>query len=87
MPVTGNREQCLALGVNLGWAQQGAAFGGRPARMLAEDLERVRSHAGAAGYRNFDGMVAAAMSEIRANQNLNAATRINALINFLQAQH
>jgi hypothetical protein len=172
MPVTENREQCLALGVNLGWAQQGAGFGGRPARLLGEDLERVRGHAGAAGFtnftsfvdialtklnqfqpvasivpevngliatfqssssgialqsldlgirlgtvgqgtlastrplnlalddlkaaelhahavgfKNFEGLVATAMSQIRAGQNLNAANEINALINFLQAQH
>jgi len=172
MAVTGNREQCLALGVNLGWAQQGAAFGGRPVRMIAEDIERVRNHAGAAGftnftsfvdiaitklnqfqpvgniipevngliatfqgessgialqtldlgirlgtagqgvlastrplnlalddlnaallhghaagYRGFEGLIATVRGQIQSGQNLNAANEINALINFLQAQH
>jgi hypothetical protein len=163
-------EQCLALGVNLGWCQQGAAFGGRERHMLTADLERIRNHAGAAGftgftnfadtavtkldrmqplaniipevnglialcqgsaagialqtldlglrlglagqgelagtrpqaaddlnaaqlhahaagYRGFEGMLAAALARVRAGQGLNAANEINDLIEFLQKQH
>jgi hypothetical protein len=31
----------LNLGLNLGWLQQGAGFGGRPINEMTQDLERV----------------------------------------------
>jgi hypothetical protein len=47
---TRTRGVNLSLGINLGWLQQGAAFGGRPINEMTADLERVRASAAAAGY-------------------------------------
>jgi hypothetical protein len=64
MSVTGNRAQNLALGINLGWIQQGAAYGGRPVQEMTADLERIRNHAGLAGYTGFSGYIDVALSKL-----------------------
>lgn len=63
-----NRAQNLSLGINLGWLQQGAGFGGRPAQEMTADLERVRNHAGAVGYGNYNGYVDIALSKLHSGQ-------------------
>lgn len=85
MPVTGNRALTLGLGINLGWIQQGAAFGGRPTHELAADLVRIRDTAAAAGYSGFQGYVDAAHKKLSAGQPpANIVPEINALIGVFQ---
>ena len=68
MPVTGNRAWNLALGLNLGWLQQGAGFGGRPVHEMTADLERIRLSAGHAGYSQFNSYVDVALTKLNTNQ-------------------
>lgn len=57
----------LSLGVNLGWLQQGAEFGGYPISSMTADLERVRAHASDAGYQVTD-LIASAQNKLDATQ-------------------
>jgi hypothetical protein len=85
MSVTGNRAQNLALGINLGWIQQGAAYGGRPIHEMTADLERIRNHAGLAGYTGFSGYVDVALSKLNTAQPpASVIPEINALIGAFQ---
>jgi hypothetical protein len=87
MSVTGNRAQNLALGINLGWIQQGAAYGGRPISEMTADLERIRNHAGVAGYNNFSGYIDVALSKLTSGQpGTNIIPEINALIGIFQGE-
>jgi hypothetical protein len=84
--MAGNRAENLALGINLGWIQQGAAFGGRPRHELTADLERVRSHAHADGYAGFEAYLDAALRKLNEGQppaNI-ISGEINPLIGFFQ---
>lgn len=79
--------QSLDAGIRLGTVGQGELASTRPQNLALDDLNAAQAHAHAAGYRDFDGIVTAAMSQIRGGQNLDAANEVNVLINFLQAQH
>lgn len=79
--------QSLDAGIRLGTVGQGELASTRPQNLALDDLNAAQAHARAAGYRDFDGIVTAAMSQIRGGQNLDAANEVNVLINFLQAQH
>lgn len=68
MTVSGNRAQNLLLGINLGWIQQGAAYGGRPIREMTADLERIRNHALLAGYQDYSSFVDVALNKLNLNQ-------------------
>lgn len=85
MSVIGNRAQNLALGVNLGWIQQGAAYGGRPISEMTADLERIRNHAGLAGYTGFSGYIDVALSKLNSGQlPTSVIPEINALVGTFQ---
>jgi hypothetical protein len=85
MSVTGNRPQNLALGINLGWIQQGAAFGGLPINEMTGDLERIRNHAGLAGYTGFSGYIDVALNKLNSGQPpTNIIPEINALVGLFQ---
>jgi hypothetical protein len=82
-----NRANNLSLGVNLGWLQQGAAFGGRPINEMTADLERVRSQAGVCGYANFSGYVDVALTELNSGQPANSVLgEVTALTGLFQGQ-
>ena len=75
------------LGVNLGWLQQGAAFGGRPINEMTADLQRVRTTAATAAYAGYDGLVASAVSKLNSSQSANSALQeISDLIRLFQSQ-
>ena len=78
------------LGVNLGWLQQGAGFGGRPTSDMTADLERVRASAASAasaGYAGYPGLVDRALTEIRAGQPASSVlNEVSDLIRLFQAQ-
>jgi hypothetical protein len=83
--MVGNRSRNLALGLSLGWMQQGAAFGGRPLHELTADLERIRNHASADGYSGFGGYVDAALTKLNTGQPpANIVPEITALIGVFQ---
>jgi hypothetical protein len=85
MTVSGNRAQNLNLGINLGWVQQGAAFGGRPVQELTADMERIRDHAGLAGYTGFASYVDVALSKLNTLQPpASIVPEIDALIGTFQ---
>jgi hypothetical protein len=73
------------LGANLGWLQQGAAFGGRPVNEMTADLQRVRATAATLSYTGYDGLVASALSELSPSPSA-AVNAISALINLFQGQ-
>jgi hypothetical protein len=66
--VSGHRPQVLALGINLGWLQQGAGFGGRQLQELTADLERIRNYAGQAGYAGYDTTIDTALTKLTTGQ-------------------
>ncbi|MCA1575672.1 MAG: hypothetical protein LC770_14330 [Acidobacteria bacterium] len=75
------------LGANLGWLQQGAAFGGRPINEMTADLQRVRATAATAAYTGYDGFVASALTELNSSQSPNSALdKISDLITLFQGQ-
>lgn len=75
------------LGVNLGWLQQGAAFGGRPINEMTADLQRVRATAATAAYTGYDGFVASAVRELNSSQSANnTLDEISDLIKLFQGQ-
>ena len=75
------------LGVNLGWLQQGAAFGGRPIHEMTADLQRVRATAATAAYAAYDGLVATAAGKLNSGQSANSALQeISELIRIFQSQ-
>jgi hypothetical protein len=83
----GNRLVNFNLGVNLGWLQQGAGFGGRPIIEMTADLERVRSSAAAAGYTGYAALVDNARRELTSGQPASAALdEISNLIRLFQGQ-
>ena len=75
------------LGVNLGWLQQGAAFGGRPTGQMSADLGRVQSTAATAGYQGYSALVDNALRELNSGQPANSAlNEISGLITLFQGQ-
>lgn len=58
------RVHNLNLGINLGWLQQGAMYGGRPVKEMTADLERVRGAAAQIGYAGHDGGIDAALGQL-----------------------
>jgi hypothetical protein len=87
LSVNANRAVNFNLGVNLGWLQQGSAFGGRPINEMTADLERVRATAANAGYAAFEALVNNARSQLSSSQQPNSALPdISALITLFQSQ-
>jgi len=87
MSVNANRAVNFNLGVNLGWLQQGSAFGGRPISEMTADLERVRATAANAGYSSYEALVNNARSQLNSSQQANSALdEIIALIILFQGQ-
>ena len=75
------------LGVNLGWLQQGAGFGGRPINEMTQDLERVRASAGTAGYTGYGPVVDNARLKLTSGQPPSSAlSEISDLIRLFQGQ-
>lgn len=75
------------LGVNLGWLQQGAAFGGRPINEMTADLERVRTTAATLAYSGYGGLVTTALAELNSGQPASSALdQISNLIRLFQDQ-
>jgi hypothetical protein len=75
------------LGVNLGWLQQGAGFGGRPINEMTADLERVRASAATAGYTGYDALIDNARRELTSGQPPSSALdEISNLIRLFQGQ-
>jgi len=89
MPTTPTRTRGVNfnLGVNLGWLQQGAAFGGRPINEMTADLERVRASAAAAGYTGDGALIDNARRKLTSSQQPSSALEeISALIRLFQGQ-
>ena len=87
MSLNANRAINFNLGVNLGWLQQGSAFGGRPISEMTADLERVRATAAKAGYTGYEVLVNNARSQLNSSQQANSALdEISALITLFQSQ-
>lgn len=81
------RPQNLALGLSLGWIQQGAAFGGRLNTEMTADLANIRQYASRIGYHGYTGYVDAALATLHAGQPATAITdEISALIGLFQGQ-
>src|SRR5204863_7120939 len=75
------------LGVNLGWLQQGAEFGGRPIIEMTADLERVRGSAALASYTGYDALIDNALRELTSSpQPRIALDEISNLIRLFQGQ-
>ena len=75
------------LGVNLGWLQQGAGFGGRPINEMTADLERTRASAATAGYTGHDALIDNARRELTSGQPPNSALdEVSNLIRLFQGQ-
>lgn len=75
------------LGVNLGWLQQGAGFGGRPVNEMTADLEQVRASAATAGYAGYEALVNNALRELTSGQPPGSALdEISNLIRLFQGQ-
>jgi hypothetical protein len=75
------------LGVNLGWLQQGAAFGGRPIGEMTADLERVRASAATAGYTGYQALIDDARRALSSGQPPSSTLdEISSLIRLFQAQ-
>ncbi len=87
MPAGNDRAVNLGLGLNLGWLQQGAAFGGRAVAEMTADLERVRGAAAAAGYTGYQGTVDRARSQLSSGQPPSSALdEVSTLIVLFQDQ-
>ncbi|HEX9945839.1 MAG TPA: hypothetical protein VGG03_27850 [Thermoanaerobaculia bacterium] len=87
MPVNANRAANFNLGVNLGWLQQGSAFGGRQISEMTADLERVRATAAKAGYKGYEALVNNARGQLTSSQHANSALdEISTLITLFQSQ-
>jgi hypothetical protein len=77
----------LNLGINLGWLQQGAGFGGRPVNEMTADLERVRASAATAGYTGYDALLDNARRELTSGLPASSALdEISNLIRLFQGQ-
>lgn len=75
------------LGVNLGWLQQGAGFGGRPVNEMTADLERVRASAAMGGYTGYDGLIDNARRQLTSGQLPSSALdEVSNLIRVFQGQ-
>ena len=75
------------LGVNLGWLQQGAGFGGRPIKEMTADLERVRASAASGGYTGYQALIDNARRELTSGQPPgNALDDVSNLIRLFQGQ-
>jgi len=84
---TKTRAVNFNLGVNLGWLQQGAGFGGRPVNEMTADLERVRASAATAGYTGYAGFIDNARQELTSGQPPSSALEeISKLIRLFQGQ-
>ncbi len=87
MTIAPYRAQNLALGLNLGWLQQGAVYGGRPIVEMTADLENIRHYAASAGYHGYAGYVDAALAKLQAGQPPAAIiSEINTLAGLFQGQ-
>lgn len=87
MANTQARAQNLALGLNLGWIQQGAAYGGRPTPEMTADLGHIRQYAASVGYHGYTGYVDAALATLQAGQPATTIIdEISALIGLFQGQ-
>jgi hypothetical protein len=87
MAATANRAVNLNLGINLGWLQQGSAFGGRPTPEMTADLERVRANAATAGYSGYEASINNARALLASTLNSNNALRdITDLIALFQRE-
>lgn len=64
----------FALGLRLGWFQQGAAFGGRVRALMEDDLRAMSSAAPLAGYGGFDALTGSGLRKLEAGQPLSAVT-------------
>jgi len=81
-----SRSVYLSLGVNLGWLQQGAKFGGLPIIYMTADLERVRAHAESTGYQVAD-LITSAQQKLESNQRADSILDIiDDLVAMLPAQ-
>lgn len=75
------------LGVNLGWLQQGAGFGGRPINEMTADLERVRASAATAGYTGDGALIDDARGKLSSGQPPGSVLEdISTLIRLFQGQ-
>ncbi len=75
------------LGVNLGWLQQGAGFGGRPIPEMTADLERVRGSAATAGYTGYQALIDNARRALSSGQPPGSVLdEISNLIRLFQGQ-
>lgn len=75
------------LGVNLGWLQQGAGFGGRPIAEMTADLEEVRKSAATAGYTGYQALIDNARRVLSSGQPPSSAlNEISNLILLFQGQ-
>jgi len=75
------------LGVNLGWLQQGAGFGGRPINEMTADLERTRGSAATAAYIGYDALIDNARRELTSGHPPSSALdEISTLIRLFQGQ-
>jgi hypothetical protein len=84
---TRTRGVNLNLGINLGWLQQGAGFGGRPTNEMTADLERVRGAAAAAGYTGDGALIDNARRKLTSGMPASSALEeISSLIRLFQAQ-
>ena len=82
-----SRVVTLNLGVNLGWLQQGAGFGGRPINEMTADLERVRANAATAGYTGYVALIDNARRVLSSGQPPSGALNdISELIRLFQTQ-
>lgn len=87
MAVDANRAVNFNLGANLGWLQQGSAFGGRKITEMTDDLGVVRATASKAGYTGYEALVNNARSQLISTQQPNSALdEISALIRLFQGQ-
>ena len=75
------------LGVNLGWLQQGAGFGGRPIEEMTADLERVRASATTTDYTGYQALIDNARRALSSGQPPSSALDdISNLIRLFQGQ-
>ncbi|MGH9166016.1 MAG: hypothetical protein ACRDZW_10960 [Acidimicrobiales bacterium] len=82
-----DRLENLNLGVNLGWLEQGAGFGGRPIPEMTADLQRVAAVANALSYRDFASLVDGAAGALNTSQSPGSALgQVQSLITLFQGQ-
>jgi hypothetical protein len=87
MATTQNRAQNLALGINLGWFQQGAAYGGRPVGEMMADLEHIGQYGASLGYSSDSGDINTALAKLQAHHPPTAVIgESNSLVSHFQGQ-